>query len=100
MNSFSSKSSMQNPDAKKPALPSYQEYSDAIAFVKKSNTPTPFSNFEEVGELMKHLKIIKVCERAEREKIKAANEKAKLRMQIAREAEQNAIPIKMKKPTK
>jgi hypothetical protein len=71
MNSVSSKKiSDVKPAVKKNSLPSYQEYLDAIAYIKKSNTDTPFSNFEEVNELMKNLQIIKVCERANYEKMK------------------------------
>ena len=88
---------MQNSDAKKTALPSYQEYTDAVASIKnEEGKHTPFTSFEQVAQCFKNLQIIKVCHRAEREKLKEENEKARIRIEAERQAEIEAAEQKKK----
>lgn len=62
--------------SKKSNIPSYQEYNKAIATIKESKKePKSFNSPEELNDFMKHLQVIKVCQQAENNKVKAEKNK-------------------------
>ena len=77
--------------SKKSVLPTYQEYNEALSYVKKSKeSKTSFNSPEEITKSMKYLQIIKVCQQAE---IKKMKEDAKNRLEIEPVSKKYTDPI-------